>query len=281
MRPQYQHNVTTSFALWADYFLLTKGEAYTNKTGTLYYYQDSRLSQQYKSFGSSYKQWVFDSAITGATIPSGVHVNGVFKGRNDGVVLDYLNGRALISGVSTGVAVTGSFAVKDFSIYLSNESEEDLILNSNSKLNEQLSIANTYVKPYDQSLPAIYIINEGFQNSPFAFGGEDETKSMIKCVVLANNQYNLDGVLSLFSDSQKTIFKEKDFTSYPISEYGDIKSPPYEFDDIYENPNSAMELFVDSVTVSKLKDARSSASNFRPYVGFMDFEIIKYRYPRS
>jgi hypothetical protein len=87
MKPQYQHNVTTSFALWFDHYLLEKGEAYSNQTGTFTYYADPRISTTYKAFGTPYKQFVYDSTITGASIPSGVHVSGVFKGRNDGVII--------------------------------------------------------------------------------------------------------------------------------------------------------------------------------------------------
>lgn len=278
MKPQYQHNITTSFALWLDHHLLDKGEAYTNKTGKLYYYSDPRISSTYKVFGSPHKQWVFDSSITGATIPSGVYVSGVFKNRNNGVVLDFINGRALVSGTTTGVNVTGSYSVKDFNIYLSNENEEDLILENNIEANSKFPQTGTYIAPYDESFPAIYVLSDGNKNTPFAFGGEDETRSLMRAVVFAESSYQLDGVLSLFSDSTQKVFKLKDFTDFPITEYGDIKSGTYSFDDYYTNPDITTELYIDDVTASKLRD-RSKLSS-KVYAGFLDFEIIKYRYPR-
>lgn len=278
MKPQYQHNITTSFALWLDHHLLDKGEAYTNKTGKLYYYSDPRVSSTYKVFGSPHKQWVFDSSITGATIPSGVYVSGVFKNRNNGVVLDFINGRALVSGTTTGVNVTGSYSVKDFNIYLSNENEEDLILENNIEANSKFPQTGTYIAPYDESFPAIYVLSDGNKNTPFAFGGEDETRSLMRAVVFAESSYQLDGVLSLFSDSTQKVFKLKDFTDFPITEYGDIKSGVYSFDDYYTNPDITTELYIDDVTASKLRDRSKLGS--KAYVGFLDFEIIKYRYPR-
>jgi hypothetical protein len=278
MKPQYQHNITTSFALWLDHHLLDKGEAYTNKTGKLYYYSDPRVSSTYKVFGSPHKQWVFDSSITGATIPSGVYVSGVFKNRNNGVVLDFINGRALVSGTTTGVNVTGSYSVKDFNIYLSNENEEDLILENNIEANSKFPQTGTYIAPYDESFPAIYVLSDGNKNTPFAFGGEDETRSLMRAVVFAESSYQLDGVLSLFSDSTQKVFKLKDFTDFPITEYGDIKSGTYSFDDYYTNPDITTELYIDDVTASKLRDRSKLGS--KAYVGFLDFEIIKYRYPR-
>jgi len=278
MKPQYQHNITTSFALWLDHHLLDKGEAYTNKTGKLYYYSDPRVSSTYKVFGSPHKQWVFDSSITGATIPSGVHVSGVFKNRNNGVILDFINGRALVSGTTTGVNVTGSYSVKDFNIYLSNENEEDLILENNIEANSKFPQTGTYIAPYDESFPAIYVLSDGNKNTPFAFGGEDETRSLMRAVVFAESSYQLDGVLSLFSDSTQKVFKLKDFADFPITEYGDIKSGTYSFDDYYTNPDITTELYIDDVTASKLRDRSKLGS--KAYVGFLDFEIIKYRYPR-
>jgi hypothetical protein len=278
MKPQYQHNITTSFALWLDNYLLDKGEAYTNKTGKLYYYSDPRVSSAYKVFGSPHKQWVFDSSVTGATVPSGVHVNGVFKGRDNGVILDFINGRALISGTTTGVNVTGSYSVKDFNIYLSIENEDDLILENNIEANSKFPQAGTYISPYDESFPAIYVLSDGNKNTPFAFGGEDETRSLMRGVVFAETPYQLDGVLSLFSDATQKVFKLKDFADFPITQYGDVKSGVYSFDDYYDSPNINAELYIEEVTASKLRDKSKLGS--KAYVGFLDFEVIKYRYPR-
>jgi len=275
MKPQYLHNVSTSFALWLDHHLLDKGEAYSNQTGKLYNYSDARLPSGYKVFGSPYKQWVYDSTITGASIPSGVYVNSVFTPRGANKHIDYLNGRVIYSGISTGANVTGSFAVKDFNIYFSNENEEDLILENNLKANEKFSwTGKTYLQPYDNALPAIYIIPDSVGNSPFAFGGEDETRAIMKCVVFAEDPYSLDGVLSLFADSKQKVFKQKDFTDYPLNEFGDVKAPPYSFENV---TSGSTELFLDEVIVSKFKDPRGKSKS---YIGFMDFEIIKYRYPR-
>lgn len=281
MKHQYQHNVTTSFAMWLDHHLLERGDAYKNHTGILTYYSDPRLPSSLKAFGSLYKQWVFDSSITGAVVPSGVYVNGAFKGRNDGIKIDYLNGRVLSTGIPTNAIVTGSFAVKDYNIYLTNENEDDLIIeNNNLAANQKFPWTGKYVQPYDQTIPAIYIAPEGFHNTPFAMGGEDETRSMFKCVVFAENPYSLDGVLSIFADTSQRVFKLQDFSTFPINEYGDAKAPPYIYDDYYDEAAPQAELFIDHVTVSKLKDSRSRTQNPKSFVGFIDFEIIKYRYPR-
>jgi hypothetical protein len=281
MKNQYQHDVASSFAMWIDHHLLEKGQAFENQTGILTNYSDPRLPTSLKSFGSLYKQWVYDSSISGAIVPSGVYVNGAFNGRANGLKIDYINGRVLSTGIPTNAVVTGSFAVKDYNIYLTNENEEDLIIeNNNLAANKKFPWSGKYVQPYDQTIPAIYIITEGFHNTPFSMGGEDESRSHIKCVVFSDSPYSLDGVLSIFSDATQRVFKLQDFTSYPINEYGDVKSYPYAYDDYYDDPMPGSEMFIDHVVVSKLKDSRSRTQNPKSFVGFIDFEIIKYRYPR-
>ena len=79
MKEQFQHKLTNSFFLWFDNFLLTKGEAFSNKTGSFFYYSDDRLDTTYKAYGSPYKQWVTDSSITDANVPSGVFIGGNFS----------------------------------------------------------------------------------------------------------------------------------------------------------------------------------------------------------
>ena len=56
MKPQYQHELMTSFFMWFDHELLQKGEAYSNKTGTLFSKPDSRLPAPWTPLQSNYKQ---------------------------------------------------------------------------------------------------------------------------------------------------------------------------------------------------------------------------------
>ena len=289
MTPQYQHKLTSSFMLWFDNYLLTKGQAYTNTTGRFYNYADERLPDVYSVFGSQYKQWVTDSSIAGATIPSGVYVGNTFYGRATGAnndsatrILDFDNGRALISGLATGSIVTGSFAVKDFNVFYSNDTEEDLIVEKKFIVNKRIGTDETvtYIEPYDQVVPAVYICNASSQNLPFAFGGMDQTVTNINAVVIAENTYQLDGILSIFNDSVDEVIVDIPFDQYPLTEYGDLKSGYYNYLDFKNQYIENEKYFVESVKVSKMNDkARKSLVNDL-YVGFIDFDVSMMRYPR-
>jgi len=283
MIPQFQHNVTTSFFLWFDNYLLRRGQAFSNLSGKFYYYSDDRLDHRFKTFGSSYKQWVTDSSIIGANIPTGVSINGVMKGRNDGVIFDFDNGRILSSGISSADSISGSFSVKDFNIYYTNETEEDLLIDKKYIANPRVySPSANYISPYDAVIPAIFLSNDSTKNDPFAFGGQDTTTCHLKALVLAENPYQLDGVLSIFADSRNEVVSTIPFSGQPATEYGDIKNGSYsysQYKSVYDPINPFF--FVNSVVSSKLPDKAAKTIQNDLYIGFLDFELCQQRYPRA
>lgn len=279
MIAQYQHKVMTSFLLWFDNHLLTKGEAFSNKTGTLHYFDDSRLPDSYKSYSSPYKQWVTDSSISQANIPSSF----MGSGRSDNIIFDFENGRIIETGGAFGTSetITGTFAVKDFNIYLTNETEEDLILESKFVQNSRYGDSESGIKPYDQAVPAIFINSETIQNVPFAFGGEDQTRMSIKAVVLAEDAYGLDGVLSIFADTRHKNINLIPFSGHPITEYGDLKDGSFNYTTLANTyTNTEEPLYIEDVVVSKLSDKAQKQSIGDLKVGFIDFDIYQHRYPR-
>ena len=279
MIEQFQHRLTNSFFLWFDNYLLTKGQAYSNLTGTFFNYDDERFDSTYKVFGSAYKQWVNDSSISGANIPSGVYVNGVFSGRNENLILDFENGRVLSSELPANTAITGSFAVKDFNVYFSNETEEDLIIENKYDINSRIILNDeSYVMPYDYVVPAIFLSVDSVQNKGFALGGMEETTVMAKAVVIAENNYQLDGVLSIFADSRNEVFRPIPMANHPMDEFGDLKSGKYSYIDLKNQFADNQNFYINNANTSKLTDKSRKSLTSDIYVGFVDFEIQQHRY---
>jgi len=279
MQNQFQHHLTTSFALWFDNYLLRKGEAYTNQTGQFFSYTDQRISSSYNIFGSAYKQFVTDSSITGATIPTGIYANSVEQ-TSSGVILDFGNGRILSTGIAPTATVTGSFSVKDFNIYFTNEGEEDLLIERKYNSRSSYPTTNTNIDPYDQSIPAVFINTESIKNEPFAFGGMDRTMTSVKAVVISDTPYLLDGILSIFADSRNEAFSIIPASAHPIDEYGDLKSPPYNYTSLAASYNDS-KFYIDYVQASKMSDKAQSALPSNMYIGFLDFDIYTHRFPRQ
>jgi hypothetical protein len=282
MIEQYQHSATSAFILWFDNYLLKKGQAFSNKTGSFFNYDDDRLDSRFKAFGSPYKQWVTDSSINGAVIPSGVHINETFTPRSSSTILDFQNGRALISGISKTASVTGQFSVKDFNVYFSNEGEEDLIIDKKYKPNSRIfSPPQSYISPYDVVVPCIFISSESMRNEPFAFGGEDTTKTQMKAVIFAEDSYQLDGALSIFADSLNEVITPIPFSEYPMTEFGDVKGGSYSYDSLKNAYKNLNPMFVEDVVTSKLTDKARKSLSQDLFIGFIDFEISQQRFPRN
>ena len=282
MKPQFQHEVTTSFMLWADNFLLRKGEAYTNYVSTFYpNLSDDRLSPGLVTYASPHKQWVFDSSIEGANIPDGIYDNGTFIPRDtQGLKLDFDNGRAILddSFGSAKAGVSGAYAVKDFNFYITNQTEEQLIIDSKFDTNDRFKQDMSGIAPYKQVIPAIFVNSETSENEPFAFGGEDKTSTNIRCVVFAENTYQLDGALSIFNDAKNEVYAKLSFEDYPMNEFGDVTGFNYKE---LSSKTKQQYFHIEDARVSKLSDRINKNIDPTLFVGFIDFEVTNLRFPRS
>jgi hypothetical protein len=290
MKPQFQHEVTTSFVLWLDHYLLEKGEAFTTITdGPLYYLEDDR-TPGFHAYSSPYKQWVFDKSVTDATVADTIKSTLAQPldeiSRAEGLIVDYENGRVLLPTATTeftdSLTLTATYSVKDFNIYVTNQTEEELITENKFETNSRFKQEEFPIAPHSQVLPAIFVSNQFGRNRPFALGGEDETIMDIRCVVMAEDMYKLDGALSIFADASQEVFGKVDFEDFPLSEYGDTVDFFYNTlanQRVIESNNRDL-CYIGSATVSKLSDRVSKRIDPTLFVGFIDFSVSSYRYPR-
>ena len=266
MIEQFQHKLTTSFFLWFDNFLLTKGQAFYLVSPNFYYYLDERMqgnyagigtTEPYGVYGSPYKQWVNDSSVS-SNVPTGVYINSDFSA----------------SVVGTDIPV------KDFNLYMTNDTEEDLIVENRYVSNSVLPGAPSTqaIAPYDDVIPACFLSVSDAENKPLAFGGMQDTVVHAKAVVLTNDTFQLDGVLSIFTDSVNEVFSPIPMSGYPTTELGDLKNDYYNYTGLANEYAGETKFFIDKVRTSKLTDrVRKSLANDM-YVGFIDFDIQQHRY---
>jgi len=291
----------TSFALWIDNYLLTKGEAYKNVSGhSLTYNADPQLPDKLV-FSSAYKQWVYDSSVPGATVRnyvSGAGDSNLSKQENFDFKIDYDNGRIIFDDdnpvITSLTPFAADFAVKDFNIYPTDVDEESLIVESNYQENARYSTLtdSTGIAPYTPVTPAIFVSLADGRNEPFAFGGMDESINEFRCVVFAENPYQLDGALSIFRDSKNEAVSLLEFEDHPHTAYGDLKTGnnAYNQSDAYNNPTFYYtglaaarpdKFFIKEVYTSKMSNRLKEAINPELHIGFVDFIISDHRNPRN
>ena len=144
MKAQFNNTVMSSMLLWFDNKLLSKGEAFTNFSSN-FYNVDSQYFGFY-TYGAPYKQMIVDTSISGANIISGVYVNGIFTkiGENSLTGINSSQGHLYFNTEinNPNLNLSGNYAVKDFNIFLTSETEEDLLFETQFQLNPK-----TYQNP--------------------------------------------------------------------------------------------------------------------------------------
>jgi hypothetical protein len=118
------------------------------------------------------------------------------------------------------------------------------------------------------------------KNTPFAFGGEDTSRVSMKAVVLAENSYQLEGVMSLFADSESLTVPLIPMSKAPSNEYGDLKTGYYSYETL-KSQATGLPLFIENVDTAKLTNKASKSLADNLCVGFLDFDICQQRNPRT
>lgn len=287
MNVGFDHDLLSSLYLWFDDRLNYFAEAYQPSiTHTFEYVDTLDVPSNYHAYYSPYRQLV--SASDKVAVNSFVTIGGVNVVDKNGIYIDYNNGRVLVDtsiyGTSKTLVITGDFAYKTVNTYITDETEENVILNSDfiiSPVNQTYLQQNGGFSDKIYTVPAVFITLSNSINEPFAFGGLDNTIANLRAVIVADSNYTLDGVLSMFRDAARTCVPLIDFEDFPFGEFSHIKTHPYKYVDL--SNASTSKCCVDEVRASKLTDrSREKITGSKDYkIGFLDFQVSKPRSPRQ
>ena len=278
MKPQFDNQVLSSFLLWFDHTLLNKGEAYQNTTGQ--FYNVSTEYAGYKTYSSSYSQIVSDASITGATIPTGLYVGSnlvnVGQGGSTGLyAIDYNNGRSFWSG-DQGGNVTGSFAIKDFNTFLTSRTEDEILYQTQyTNRNKVSTVVPTGLEPNTRTYPVVYIKNDGSSNEPFAFGGQDTTNISVRAIVIADSQFEIDAIGSLFRDERHNYVPLFEPSEMPFNQFGYYRNDvQYNYNTVNDGKTETNKFYLEDVNVSRFdRVLENEVRKFNPnvYSTLIDF----------
>lgn len=286
MKVGFDHELLSSFYLWFDDRLNYFAEAVMpSVTHTFQHVDSPDLPSNYIAYYSPYRQFVWSSDKN--SVNDFVTIDGTQVTDKNNIYIDYNNGRVLLNNSaysSTTLNITGDFAYKSVNVYITDETEENVILNSDfliSPVNQTFLQQNGGFTDKIYTVPAVFLTLANSSNEPFAFGGMDNTISNIRGVVVADSNYTLDGVLSLFRDSARACFSMIEFNDFPFGEFNHIKSHPYKYETL--SAGSSKKFFIEDVKCSKITDrARERISSSQDYkIGFIDFNVSMPRTPRE
>jgi hypothetical protein len=289
MIPQFDNVLMTSMLFWLDNKILTKGQAYTNFQSVFYPVQN--MYYGYYTYGAPYKQMVIDCSISGANIISGVYVNGVFTipGQNGLTGIDSSNGQLYFSSPITNptTSLSGNYAVKDYSIYLTSKTEENLLFETAYQINPKTYQSPTGLPLNAETYPVIYLKYQGGKNKPLAFGGHDQTVGNVRAIILSDSVFSLDAVTSIMRDTSRQLIPLIYPNEMPFNSLNSVNSTDNCFNYIKTTAskvNTDDYLYINEVNVTKTDTRLLNATNSlnrNVYSAFVDFEVIKNRYPRQ
>jgi len=300
MKAQFDHILQSSFYLWFDDKLTRQADAYIDTSPQTFDVVVRGGSQEAIDIPSNLDAYYCSDrqlVNNGVSEPSGVYVNSSFVEQGDSVynlLIDHNEGRILTKSVATGGSdligqeVTGNFKRKEINVYITNETEEQLLLQNDFVLSD-VADEPTYLKQQAElgdkkyTLPAAFISLNSSSNQDWALGGVDDTKVLIRAVVITDSNYSLDATLSLFRDCKSTCIKLVEFEDFPFGEFYHVKKFPYYYPD-FISANASLSrdsAYIEKVTVSKLFDRSGTQIPAGLRIGFIDFDLSCIRMPRQ
>lgn len=294
MQSQYDNIVMSSALLWLDHTILNKGAAFTNTSS--FFYDVNNLYNGYNTYGSPFRQFVSDESIGnihGANIINSVTLNNstTVRGISDFAHINYEQGQVYFtSAVSNpNTTLSGDFAVKDFNTYITNDLEEKLLFETQFTIRNKTDLTAAGLPPSTMTYPAIFLKNNGSRNEPIAFGGQDQTETDVRAIVLSDDQYKIDAVGSIFRDKVRTFIPLIPEANMPFNALGDYKNNvQFNYTGLTDQRSpdcvSTTGVFIDNVYTSKIGGITyTQKTNINPDVFSMiiDFEISDIRTPRQ
>ena len=287
MKTQFAHNLLNSFYLWFERELLgDKSKAYkTNQSNTFKYVDFPDVPNSHLGYQGQFRQLVADYCVDQPN--SGIFIDGSFvSGDSSDIYIDYNGGRVIVPAASgTGLNITANNTIKEVNTYVSSDDEEQLLVASDFV--DASDLTETYLFSKDSKLdektyilPACFIRLVNNENEDFTFGGQDESITRIRVTILATDNYLLDGIVGLFSDTYERCITHVPFENSPFGHFYSIKDYPYCYEDHVSSLSG--KTYVKEVKSSKTKNSFNSEKIEKNiYIGFLDFDLSTYRYPRA
>jgi hypothetical protein len=235
MTIQFDHQLLSSFALFLDNQIQSKGAAFTNYSGRLYP-TASPITGVY-AYSSPFRGLCYDDSVSGANVMTGVYLNGTFVGVGTSGLsrINHELGTVYFTGaLPTNTVVSGRYALKQFNISITDEPDYKLLFETKYMVNSKFNQTLTGLAPDVKLAPAIYLKPKNFENKPFAFGRIDDNTIDMRAIIIADNQFNRIGVCNILRNLNMTTFPL--ITSTPLNVLGEYTGATFNYTGLPQNP---------------------------------------------
>ena len=150
--------------------------------------------------------------------------------------------------------------------------------------NKIASIIPTGLEPDTRTYPVVYLKPDGSSNEPLAFGGMDDTKINIRAIVIADSQFDIDAIGSLFRDQRQKNVALLEASEMPFNQFGYYRNGQYNYTGVINGKTDADQIFLNDINISRFdRVLENEVRKFNPNVfsTLIDFELSKFRFPRQ
>jgi hypothetical protein len=274
MKKIVDHDIISSFKEYIHFSLVNQLEAYRNVNAPLFLTSPARSFYGKDVYGSPYAQWLYDSSISGAQIPSGV---GSLNRGVSGLSIDFKNGRVL---VNTGVSITGSIPVSlpDFNIYVTTTPIQKIFIENKFEYAPYLKQHTGVIKADSIIAPCIFVSYISTENKPIQLGGLESSNFSVQVAVFADNLQHLMGVQKIVRDMSDRVFPS--LSSTPFNELNDLKSGYWNYNSLMQNnPNQDNLIHVNDTSFRILDLDYVNDKHPNILVGVGNVSLSKFRIP--
>ena len=276
MKKIVDHDIISSFKEYIHFSLVNQLEAYRNVNAPLFLTSPARSFYGKDVYGSPYAQWLYDSSIPGAQIPSGV---GSLNRGVSGLSIDFKNGRVL---VNTGVPITGSIPVSlpDFNIYVTTTPIQKIFIENKFEYAPYLKQPTGAIKADSIIAPCIFVSCTSTENKPIQLGGLEASNFSVQVAVFADNLQHLMGVQKIVRDMSDRVFPS--LSSTPFNELNDLKSGYWNYNSLMQtngNQDNLIHVNDTSFRILDLDYVNDKHPNI--LVGIGNVSLSKFRIPEN
>jgi hypothetical protein len=255
MKRILDHDVISSFKEFLNYRILKYLSGYKNVTLELFPYSGTRRFVGKNIFATPSCQWVYDSAISGAQIPSGF---GALSRGTSGLIFDFKNGRLI---VNSGVSLSGSInvSVPDFNVYVTTKPVQKIILENKFQYPPYLKTPNQHITSDSIVAPCIILSLMASSSTPFEIGGIDSSNFLIQVGVLSDKIYHVLGIQKIIRELARRVFPILSET--PLNEFNDLKNGSWNYN-VVKTVATQADLFYITKTSFKIVDSDFLNENY-------------------
>jgi hypothetical protein len=256
-----------------DHEVQKRGQAFYGYSSRFYPIQ-SNIGGMY-AYSAPVKPICNDTSISGATVMSGVYLNGNFVkvGQSGLAAINHYQSTLYFTGaLPASTVISSNYSVKEFDVKLTDQPEYKLLFESEYKTNNKYVQDTSGVALDVQTTPVIYLRTKTQENKPFAFAGLDNNSISIRAIVLADNVFQKTAVSTILKNFN--LHQIPMVTSVPFNAMGNMTGVNYNYDTLPRDTSYVpWILSVKSIDVPQIGDFKFVARS----MCYVDFELSTVR----